>query len=126
MAQITFTGCNVNRVHNSQLDMVPAFQGQFAPDAKTCLGVEFRRRTDLPQKYGSGEPVVDREPDEWAAGLTRLHRRPTEKISTEQGAVLLPFGETYHPEYFVPSVNALNSVPYLGSRMRFLSDRYFK
>ena len=126
MAQITFTGCNENRVRKSPLDMVPAFQGTFAPDMKVCMGVEFRRRKDLPQKYGSGEPVVDREADEWHAGLTRLHRRPTEQISTEQGHILLPFGESYHPEYFVPSTNALNSVPFLGSRMLFVSDRYFK
>ena len=117
----------MNEMHKSPLDMIPSFIGKFTSDERQrCMGVEYSRRSDIPQRYGVGDPCIETEPDQWHTGLTRKHRRPTEKISTEQGAVLLPFGETYHPEYYNPSTNALDSVPFLGSRMRYLSDRYFK
>ena len=127
MAQIAFSGCKMDRILSSQLDMVPAFHGNFKIDERPrCKGLDLPRRRDISQKYGTGAPIVDREPDEWVPGLTRAHNRPTEGISTEQGPILLPFGENHHPEYFTPTVNTLNAVPFLGTKMNFLSDRYFK
>lgn len=126
MSQVTFAGCDVTRTLNTKPTVVPGWIGTFTdPERPPCLGNDPQRRKDIPQRYGSKEPVVDREPDEWVRNLTRVHNRPTERITTENGAILLPFGESHHPEYYIPTVNTLNDVPLRGSRMLSLSDRYF-
>ena len=106
--------------------MTPSWNGMFSNlDRPRCIGPDTKRR-EFNQSYGTKEPVADTEHDDWVPGLSQTDKRPTEILRTEQGPVILPFGESHTPEYFIPSVNTLNAVPFLGSRMLSLSDRYFK
>jgi hypothetical protein len=126
MAQVPFGVCHMQRVLNAQANMTPKWNGEFTqPDTPRCKGVDFKRRQDVAQRYGTGTPVHNLEPDEWHPHLTRPDKRPTELVRTEQGPIILPFGESHHPEYYMPTANTLNVVPLLGSKMNYLSDRYY-
>ena len=108
-------------------EMREDFFGTFTPrNAPPCLGVEEKRRKDVTQKYGSGTPSlqsISRDP--W--GVPETYIGKSESVKTEQGVVKIPVDSTESYEKpFIPSVSVLNSVPYTGTRMRPLSDRYYK
>ena len=86
-----------------------------------------RRRDIGPPKFGKGGvPTCDMTVgSDNFEGIAAMDSRPLELIHTEQGPIRLPFGQPPDVSY-MPSVLALNALPYTDSRRTGISDRYYR
>ena len=127
MAQVKFGVCVDEFAPKPTL--VPRFLGSFtARDAPVCfLGGEEKRRKDvLPSQYGKGTPTISSiSYDPW--GVPETYTGKHEMVPTEEGSIKLTVDsvESYDP-IFQPTVSLLNLLPFTDSRMRSLSDRYYR
>ena len=127
MAQVRFGVCVDEFAKRPHL--VPRFVGGFtARDPPRCyIGQEERRRKDVtPSQYGTGTPSIEAIAfDPW--GVPEKYKGGYIGIETPEGMINLTVdsSEAYDPT-FMPTVSMLNAVPYFDTRMRALSDRYYK
>lgn len=113
-------------------NMIPFDIGRYTVDDRPgCYGdwqEGAPRRRDIPPpswKRG-GVPTCDMTlgTDTLLTLATKEHR-PFEVLQTEQGPIQLPYGPAADVG-FMPSVVALQGVPFFDSRRTAISDRYYK
>ena len=127
MAQVKFGTC-INEFA-SRPDLQPSFFGNFVPrDAPLCLsnGEEKRRKDVKPGQYGKGTPALESvQRDPW--GVPLRYDGAFDEVQTEQGPIKLSKDDTEGwDQTFLPTVSLLNTAPFTDTRMRPLSDRYYK
>ena len=107
--------------------MQAPFLGRMTADIRPlCIDNEGKRRKDIKQKYGGGVPECKYEEHNWEYGLAQEHKHPTENIPTPQGPICIRFGGSRMTQRFIPTSGELDAAPYVDTRMRALSDRYYK
>ena len=95
---------------------------------------EEKRRPDVPAgKYGSGTPKVGPAISRDVFGIPVPYDGPYVSEKTPEGEIKLPLKDTgpdvgvkYDHTAFLPTVNQLREVYSFDSRMRPLSDRYYR
>ena len=128
MAQIKFGYCLDEFAPRP--DLIPPWVGdRFVPlDDPRCKGTkeEVRRKDVRPSAYGSGTPSISSvQFDPW--GVPVKYDGGHVQVETEQGPIKLSRDDTEGwNETFLPSISLLTVAPYMDTRMRVLSDRYYK